>query len=49
MAVFAYEKSYDLIGAVSHYIKDKKVVVPGQEEWMVDRPAIVRPSISTMR
>ena len=39
MTVFAYEKSYDLIGAVSHYIKDKKVVVPGQEEGMVNRPA----------
>lgn len=39
MAVFAYEKSYDLIGAVSHYIKDKKVVVPGQQKGMVNRLA----------
>ena len=39
MAVFAYEKSYDLIGAVSYYIKDKKMVVPGQEEGMVDGPS----------
>ena len=41
MAVFAYEKSYDLIGAVSHYLKDKMVGGPGLEDWRVERPAFL--------
>lgn len=39
MAVFAYEKSYDLVGAVPHCIKNEKMIVPGQQKGMVNRPA----------